>query len=259
MTCCLGAARVAVTAAHSWIDRGVPGRHAAGMSVAALLRDGFAIGQSTVRVLRDSGKTREIHRVGELTGQRRFRQLLTQVAGTAEGRRLLAERPELTAARVDFARLRRLPRGSLGAAYVGHLDGYGLTANVEDTATILVEDPDVAYLMRRGRQVHDVWHVLLGLGITGHEEVLVHCFTYGQLRLPVSAMIIFFGSIKHFVLEQRWAALRRSPLEAYRIGQAAALLMPVIWEDLWEQPLERVRAAYGIRPVDRAPFAETTS
>jgi ubiquinone biosynthesis protein COQ4 len=229
------------------------------MSVGALLRDGFRIGQSTVRVLRDSGKTREIHRVGEITGQARFRQILAELAGTAEGRRLLAERPELNSEHVDFARLRRLPRGSLGAAYVGHLDGYSLTANAEDTATTLVDDPDIAYLMRRGRQAHDVWHALLGLGITGHEEVLVHCFTYGQLRLPVSAMIICFGSIKHFVLEQRWAALRHSTLEAYRIGRAAAPLLPVIWEDLWEQPLERVRATYGVRPLDRAPFAETTN
>jgi len=225
------------------------------MGVGALLRDGFRIGQSTVRVLRDSAKTREIHRVGELTGQPRFRQLLAELAGTAEGRRLLAERPELNAERVDFARLRRLPRGTLGAAYAGHLDDHGLTANAEDTLTTLVDDPDIAYLMRRGRQVHDVWHALLGLGITGHEEVLVHCFTYGQLRLPVSAMIIFFGSLKHFVLEQRWAALRHSTREAYRAGRAAAPLLPVIWEDLWEQPLERVRATYGVHPIDRAWLA----
>lgn len=229
------------------------------MSVGALLRDGFRIGQSTVRVLRDSTKTREIHRVGELTGQPRFRQLLAELASTAEGRRLLAERPELNAEHVDFARLRGLPRGTLGAAYAAHLDDHGLTANAEDTVTTLVDDPDIAYLMRRGRQVHDVWHALLGLGITGHEEVLVHCFTYGQLRLPVSAMIIFFGSLKHFVLEQRWAALHHSTLEAYRAGRAAAPLLPVMWEELWEQPLERVRATYGVRPIDRAWLAETAS
>ena len=232
------------------------------MSAGALLalpRDAFRIGQSTVRVLRDSGRTREIHRVGELTGQPRFRRLLGELAASAEGRRLLAERPELGVLHVDFARLRRLPEISLGAAYARHLDDHGLTANAEDTATTLVEDPDVAYLMRRSRQVHDVWHALLGLGITGHEEVLIHCFTYGQLRLPVSAMIVLFGSIKHLVLERRWAALRHSTLEAYRAGRAAAPLLTVIWEDLWEQPLERVRETYGVRPLDRSRFTGAAS
>jgi ubiquinone biosynthesis protein Coq4 len=57
------------------------------------------------------------------------------------------------------------------------------------------------------------------------------------------------------VLEQRWTALRHSTLEAYRAGRVAAPLLSVVWEDLWEQPLERVRTAYGIRPIDRARFA----
>lgn len=229
------------------------------MNAGALLRDAFLIGQSTVRVLRDSGKTREIHRVSELTGQPRFRHLLGELARSPAGQRLLAERPELVAERVDLARLLRLPEHSLGAAYARHLHDHGLSSSAEFTATTLVEDPDVAYLIRRTRQVHDVWHALLGLGITGYEEVLIHCFTYGQLRLPVSAMIVFFGSLKHLVLERRWAALRRSTLEAYRAGRAAAPLLPVIWEDLWEQPLERVRAAYGVRPLELAPVAEAAS
>lgn len=217
------------------------------------------IGQSTVRVLRDSGQTREIHRVSELTGQPRFRHLLGELAGSPEGQRLLAERPELVSERVDVAGLLRLPAHSLGAAYARHLHDHGLSSSAEFTATTLVEDPDVAYLIRRTRQVHDVWHALLGLGITGHEEVLIHCFTYGQLRLPVSVLIVFFGSVKHLLLERRWAALRHSTLEAYRAGREAAPLLPVIWEDLWEQPLEQVRAAYGVRPLDPAPLAATPS
>jgi ubiquinone biosynthesis protein COQ4 len=99
-----------------------------------------------------------------------------------------------------------------------------------------------------------VWHALLGIGITGHEEVLIHWFSYGQLRLPVSAMIMLLGSTKHLVLERRWRALRRSTLEAYRAGRDAAPLLPVYWEDLWEEPLDRVRAVCGVRPLDRSRF-----
>ena len=96
-----------------------------------------------------------------------------------------------------------------------------------------------------------MWHALLGIGITGHEEVLTHWFSYGQLRLPVSAMIMVLGTLKHVVLEQRWATLRHSLMEAYRDGRDAAPLLAVVWEDQWEVPLDHVRAAYGVRALDR--------
>jgi ubiquinone biosynthesis protein COQ4 len=168
---------------------------------------------------------------------------------------LLAERPELSSQHVDYDRLRRLPATTLGGAYARHLGDNGITADYQAAATRHVDDPDIAYLMRRFRQTHDVWHALVGIGITGHEEVLIHWFSYGQLQLPVSALIMLFGTMKHIVLEQRWTALRHSTLEAYHAGRDAAPLMPVYWEDLWEAPLDEVRARYGVRPLDRAQFA----
>lgn len=224
------------------------------MSARALVQDTYRVGRAVVRVLGDSGKTHEIHLVEEITGRPRYRTVLRELAGTPEGQRLLAERPELSSERVDYDRLRRLPATTLGGAYARHLDDNGITADYQAAATHHVDDPDLAYLMRRFRQTHDVWHALLGIGITGHEEVLIHWFSYGQLRLPVSALIMVFGSMKHLLLEQRWTALRRSTREAYRAGREAAPLLPVCWEDLWEEPLDRVRAIYGVRPLDRSRF-----
>jgi ubiquinone biosynthesis protein COQ4 len=221
------------------------------MQAPALLKDGYRVGQAIVRVLGDSTKTHEIHRVEEITGRPRFRALLSELGSTPEGRRLLADRPELSSERVDYDRLRALPATTFGGAYVRHLDGNGITADYQAAATRHVDDPDIAYLMRRFRQTHDVWHSLLGLGIAGHEEVIVHAFSFGQLRLPVSALIMVFGTLKHIVLERRWGALRHSMLEAYRAGREASPLMPVYWEDLWDAPLETVRVAYNVQPLER--------
>ena len=221
------------------------------MQAPALIKDSYRVGQAIVRVMADSRKTHEIHRVEEITGRPRFRAIRAEMERTPEGQRLLAERPELSSELVDYDALRRLPETTLGGAYVRHLDGNGITADYQAAATRHVDDPDIAYLMRRFRQTHDVWHALLGLGIAGHEEVIIHSFSYGQLRLPVSAMIMLFGSIKHIVLERRWGALRHSMLEAYRAGREAAPLMPVYWEDLWEAPLETVRVAYNVIPLER--------
>jgi len=227
-------------------------RHAPNML--ALLKDSYRVGQAVVRVLADSTKTHEIHRVEEITGRPRYRTIQAELEATEEGRRLLAERPELSSELVDYDALRALPASTFGGAYVRHLDNNHITADYQAAATRHVDDPDMAYLMRRFRQTHDVWHALLGIGITGHEEVLIHWFSWGQLRLPVSAMIMVFGSLKHLVTERRWEALRYSTLEAYRKGRDAAPLLGVYWEDMWAEPLDRVRARYHIEPLDRSRF-----
>jgi ubiquinone biosynthesis protein COQ4 len=219
-----------------------------------LLKDSVRVAQAVVRVMADSTKTHEIHRVEEITGRPRFRRIKAELEATPEGQRLLAERPELSSELVDYDHLRRLPETTFGGAYVRHLDNNGITADYQAAATRHVDDPDMAYLMRRFRQTHDVWHALLGIGITGHEEVLIHWFSWGQLRLPVSAMIMVFGSLKHLVLEKRWRAVRHSALEAYRAGRDAAPLLGVYWEDLWEAPLDEVRKTYGIHVLDRSRF-----
>lgn len=224
------------------------------MAVGALLKDSYRVGLAVVRVLGDSTKTHEIHRVEEITGRPRYRAMLAELCATPEGQRLLLERPELSSAQIDYDRLRRLPASTLGGAYVRHLDDNRLSADYQAAATRHIEDPDMAYLMRRFRQTHDVWHALLGIGVAGHEEVLVHWFSYGQLRLPVSALIMAFGSLKHLVLERRWNELRHSTREAYRAGRAAAPLLGVYWEDLWDLPLDEVRARYGVVPLDRSRF-----
>lgn len=215
----------------------------------ALPAKSFQIVRAVGRVLLDSERTEEIHRVEELTGESRFRKFLRDAGDDPELAALLADRPELRSDQVDFDRLRSLPKKTLGFRYVHHLDANGLTADSQAAPTTHVDDPTIAYLMRRFRQTHDVWHALLELGTSGHEEVIIHAFSWGQLQLPVSALVVSFGTIKHIVLEARWRALRSGLLEAYRCGRDAAPLLPVYWETQWERPIDEVRARYHIAPL----------
>jgi ubiquinone biosynthesis protein COQ4 len=216
---------------------------------ASLLTDSFLVGRAILRVLADSNQTTEIHRTEEITGRPRYRRILDEMRASPEGQRLLAERPELSSEQVDYDALRRLPVSTLGGAYVKHLDDHGLSADSQAAKTRHIDDPDMSYLMRRFRQTHDVWHALLGLGVTPHEEVIIHWFTYGQLRLPVSALVMVFGTMKEIVLARRWTTLRHSTREAYRLGRDAAPLLGVYWEDYWDESLDTVRAAYGVVPI----------
>ena len=200
----------------------------------------------TLRVLKDSSRTADLAEIEEILGQAQLDYLLAQGGfHSEEGEALLRERPELSRMNVEY--LRGLPEGTFGRAVVDFLDVHGFTP--EDYPTPYTEGLDEAYLLRRIRMNHDVWHALLGLGVQEHEEVLIHAFTLAQIGMPSSIGIILFGIIKHMVLEQRWSVLREDLWGAYRRGKDAKSLLPVYWEHHWEKPLDEVRGRYGVLPM----------
>jgi ubiquinone biosynthesis protein COQ4 len=201
---------------------------------------------ATARVIADSTRTDELLVAEQLVCRGRFQHLYATLSPSDEGAALLYDKPSISSADVDFDALRTLPVESLGGAYVRHLDRYGLDADVLAVPVTTLRHPDVRYLHERYRQTHDIWHALLGLGTEGHEEVLVHAFTWAQLGLPYSAMILLFGTVKHMVLEQRWEALRNGLRDAYMLGRKAEPLLLVYWERHWETPLAEVRANLGL-------------
>ena len=201
------------------------------------------------RVLADSTRTSEIHVAEEITGRRRFARVLADMKETEEGRALLQARPELTSSQVDFDALRRLPASTLGGAYVRHLDRFGLSADSQATPTRFVDDEEIAYLMRRFRQTHDVWHAITALGAEPHNEVVIHAFSLGQLHLPVSWMVVTLGGLKHGLFEGRIGVLTRTMPLAYKVGREARPLMGVWWEQQWGDPLADVQQRLGVRPL----------
>lgn len=110
-------------------------------------------------------------------------------------------------------------------------------------------DPDAAFLMQRLRHSHDVWHVLTGLGVAGHEEILLHAFSLAQTGLPSSIALLAFGSIKHMLLEGRLGTFLFGMRRAYAHGRRAQPLLSVYWERHWETPVETLRRRFGIVPV----------
>lgn len=204
------------------------------------------IGQATLRVLGDSSRTEDLVEIEEIMGQAQLKHLLAHGGfESAEGRELLGQRPELSA--TDLSALRSLPEGTLGRALVEFLDRHGYTP--ADYPTPYTSDADCAYVMRRVRMSHDVWHTLLGLGVEEHEEVMVHAFSLAQTGLPSSVGIVILGALKHMVLEGRWSALRHELYAAYRRGCEARSLVAVRWEGLWTTPLDEVRSRYGVVPM----------
>ena len=201
------------------------------------------------RVLADSNRTEDIIVAEEIAAQRQLRVLLRSgLFDHGEGAELLREQPML--ADTDLDGLRALPPGTLGKEFVTFLDRHRLDYELTRQPTPYTEDTDAAYLLHRVRQSHDLWHVLVGLGVEGYEEVLVHSFSLAQTGFPASVLIVGLGGIKHMVLERRWRQLRKGVPRAYALGARAEPLVPVIWEKRWDEPLAAIRERFRITPYD---------
>ena len=210
-----------------------------------------------VRVLLDSNRTMDIITAEEMTAQAQLPFLLEQGVFDSEyARGMLEEQPSLES--MDLEVLRELAPDTFGYAVARFFDSHGLSPGFYAVPAQYTEDPDAAYLMQRIRQSHDMWHVLFGLNVDGHEEILLHAFSLAQTGLPASIALIALGSIKHMLLEARFGCFRDGLAEAYRRGRRAKPLIGVRWEQYFDRPLAEVRREFDISPWTHEDRAATS-
>lgn len=216
------------------------------------LREWTFVLRKTAAVFRDPTRLGDLLDVCEILNRGSFRRLHAAFERDTDGRRLLAERPEITSDTVDLDALRALPERTLGRTFADHLDAHQL--ELDALAVPARRDGEAAdtYLLRRYRGNHDLWHALLGLGVSVREEVLVNAFAWGQLSLPQNHAVVTLGAVRHL-------ATLRAPSDAARFlveirdhlrsGRRAAPLLSVRWEDLWRRDVDEVRRALRVAGV----------
>ncbi|MFO0684246.1 MAG: Coq4 family protein [Sandaracinus sp.] len=200
--------------------------------------------RALVDLLREPEDTTRVFVLGLLVSRRAYPQLLARITLDDRGARLLRERPAIDRAHVDFERLRALPASTLGGAYVRYLDTKNLDPDLFQAPPGLPEVP--AYIAMRMRQVHDLWHVLTGYDTDVPGEILLQAFTWAQTDAP-SAMLVTLGGLVRFGATERGLFVR--VIDAYRRGRRAEFLAPLWLEEMWERPLDDVRAELGIVPA----------
>ncbi len=104
-----------------------------------------------------------------------------------------------------------------------------------------------SYIGLRMRQTHDIWHVLLGYGITTHDEIAIQAFALGQLKTGLPAVLISAGILN---------ILRDSPKEIEKLmdsilfefkrGKEAKFLLGIPWERLLNEPIVELRNKVGL-------------
>ena len=167
-----------------------------------------------------------------------------------EGRKLLAERPLLLDTLSDHEALRQLPEGSFGRAYLAFMEEAGLNAkdlvDAEiESGTAAESDPDRQWLADRGRDSHDLWHVLTGYGRDEAGEISLLAFTYANYPNLGIALILLVATILGPWSPSFWWP--RYIVQAYRRGRAAELDFAP-YEEWLALPLDEVRRRAKIVP-----------
>ncbi len=178
------------------------------------------------------------------------KKIFARLLRTPGGPKLAYHRVELAERFSDPAFVASFEPGTLGAAYRGFLEKTGYSAaglaevsNLNGEA--LVEHP-YAWIGRRMRDVHDIWHVL-----TGYEadetlgEASLVAFSYAQSGGLGWAFIAAATALKS-LRTTRGTAFARAVIEGYRNGRRARWLMGEDYEALMHEPLEAARARLGI-------------
>jgi ubiquinone biosynthesis protein COQ4 len=160
------------------------------------------------------------------------------------GARLLRDRADIVPRLADRAALRALPEGSLGRAYLAFLESEGISAEgliaASEAGRAAVDDDatDAAWMHRRMRDTHDLWHAVTGYRGDVLGEAALLGFLLAQTGNPGVGLIVATALLR----AAREPSARRLIVEGFRRGRRAAWLPAVEWEALLALPLADVRA-----------------
>jgi ubiquinone biosynthesis protein COQ4 len=171
---------------------------------------------------------------------------------TREGGRIAYERPEFARLLMDDAWLDSLPQGSVGAAYrhfirSEQISAEGLVEISREGGVAVDEQHPYAWMGRRTRDVHDIWHILSGYHRDGLGEACLVAFSYAQTK-GLGWALIGLGAASR-ARKAKTHPYVKAIWQGYRRGKAANWLLGEDYERLMAEPLESARRRLNITPA----------
>lgn len=186
---------------------------------------------------------------GETTALPVLPALRDRMLRSEEGRAVLAERPRVTWEAVRHCW--ELPPHTFGGAYARFMGDRSFLAG-DRPPVRFVDDPELAYVITRVREVHDFWHVLFGCHTNGFGEAALKAVEFLQTGIPMTALAVAAGELRQRGDARALFNARFLPW-ALRAGARCADLLPIYYERHFEEDLEELRHRWRITPAPEAP------
>ena len=148
---------------------------------------------------------------------------------------------------VPWNELKDLPAGSLGYEFYCFMNHPEVTPLEKLPESKVEITPEIDYLRRRIRLIHDIHHVLTGHPSDELGEMGISAFYVAQIRSPLNAVLLAVGLIKCTIkCPERMHELMDTIVEGYAMGQKAQNLFGQKYENDWATPVVELRQRYGI-------------
>lgn len=205
------------------------------------------------KLLANGDDTQQVFRIMRALNANNAPDNYARLLATEEGGRIAYERVELAQRLSDPAFVAQFAPGTVGAAYRQFLESTGYSADglvqVSREGYGNEDDPlhPYAWMGRRIRDSHDIWHVLTGYQADESlGEACLVAFSYAQVGGLGWAFIAAAASLKSLrVTGSRLFA--KAVWEGYRHGRAAKWVSGEDVLTLLHEPIEAARARLGLR------------
>ncbi|KAJ8088528.1 Ubiquinone biosynthesis protein [Marasmius tenuissimus] len=217
----------------------------------------FLAAGSAVMALMDPKRGDMVAALGETTAGPALPRLRDIMLKSPEGRQILKERPRINTSTVDMEALARLPDGTFGRSYITWLERTGVTPDTREPVHY-IDDPELAYVMQRYRECHDLYHCITNFPVNVESELAVKYFEFVNLGLPLAGLSALFGPLRLSAVKKQRLFGEYVPW-ALRCGSSARCLITVYWENRWEQKTEDLKKELGIWDAPPARWGKPLS
>lgn len=186
---------------------------------------------------------------GETTGYFALKTMREKMAADPVGRQILAEKPRIRSSTVDLEYLASLPKNTFGFVYSRFLSTRGFSPD-ERPDVRYVDDPELAYVMVRYRECHDLFHVILDAHTNMLGEIAVKWVEGIQMGMPMCLLGAFAGPVRLGpVHRQRYFSV----FFPWSIEQGfkAKFLMNIYYEKHWEDDIDDLRKRMNVEPAPK--------
>ena len=203
------------------------------------------------KLMNNGDDTQQVFRIMRALNVGNAPQNYARLIATERGGRIAQDHVELAERFTDPAFVASFAPGTVGAAYRHFLETTGYSADGLVAVSKLAPDEDdmahpYAWMGRRIRDTHDIWHVLTGYQADESlGEAALVAFSYAQVGGLGWAFIGGAAALKSLKVT-RGTLFAKAVWEGYRHGRKAKWISGEDYEKLLHEPLDAARARLNI-------------